>query len=263
MSAAGLKRSRQSPGLHVASALGSNGSPSRLVLIGALVQRMGEEKATPSAVALRLILAGLAKSGSVQIYVPGRPGEWWRLVAESDAFGRDRSAAPRFEVRQYQGRTERCNLETGERSVIDHRDVLERGGRLKSVEELEDRPVLRGRAGALTFMQQAGGTLNFAVAEADAVRLLGDSQGAASDAEPQTGVGLRWTDQAKMDLARKIDAMKSAGERAATKLVAEELGLSRARVREKAAEGRLLMQSSPAAASSPSWVSGLRGKRSI
>ena len=254
----------------VFSALSEKGEIVRLVLLLELVRRLGEEQALPEGVAARLLLTRLSEMPQVVLYRPGLARGYCRRVTEADEFGVDSDAAPRFEVHRYADSTTRIEIATGQRSERSHSDLRRSGERLPSVFELEERPPLRGRAGALKLMQRLGIGNMFLVEEVQAILLLAPEKATAQASAAGKG---KWPPEREKALLLAYEDLKRKGDEHAARTVAADNGCSvkvihdhlrRARATKKAeaeeaarkAADRLLSSSAIKIARATKWPGG-------
>lgn len=231
------------------------GSPNglRFVTLMGVLQQLIERDGLPHKVAARLVLARLDASPAVPLYRIVDRGEYPRRIDDSDAFGTDAMAAPKFDVRRYEDHTVRTERATGDTYYLYHADALERSGRVPTVQELEERPELRGQAGALLMMQREGLSRFIAVEAAHAAQLLdlqeqgdGSQEPAAAESSGRAGTARRWTDESRTKLVEEHRALALQPKATPTKTLAARYGVSTTVIRQQKALGEKLIAASTA-----------------
>ena len=263
--------------LSTLAALSADGAIAPLVPLLDLVGRLGEAQHLPAKVAARLLLTKLSERPDIALYRPGPAGDYCRRVTDADEFGVDALAPPRFEVlHRYADRTERREIATGRVSTVAHVDVLRSAGKLPpsakaspsvrvstewldefhpakpqpSLAELEERPLLRGRAGAVTAMQQRHAidkTILIEVRQADALLSPGAAEAVIAAPGSTDGQAMKWTEEKDKDLAKEAAALKSRGDRHPTVTLAGKYKRTPKVIQDHLQRGRKLLAAEEAA----------------
>lgn len=225
----------------------------RFVTLMSVLRQLIDRDGLPHKVAARLVLARLEASPAVPLFRIVDSGEYPRRIDDSDAFGTDAMAAPRFDVRRYEDHTVRTERATGDTYYLYHADAMERSGRVPTVQELEQRPALRGQAGALLMMQRKGLSRFIAVEIAHVEQLLGlqrqadgSQESAAAESSGPAGSPRRWTDGARIKLVEEHRALASQPKATPTKTLAARYDVSTTVIRQQKALGEKLIASSAA-----------------